>query len=104
LSKGRYYVRRRAKGQDKSEKPRQNTRYKRFAKLGVVIDCDSHLILAAEAGRGPRPDVDRFVPLLEQAVRPKMANRSRGTGDDGWLANLPTGSAASSPATVNAGK
>jgi hypothetical protein len=64
----RYYVRRRAKGQDKSEKPRQNTRYKRFAKLGVVVDCASHLILAAEAGRGPRPDVDRFVPLLEQAL------------------------------------
>jgi Transposase DDE domain len=64
----RYYVRRRAKGQDKSEKPRQNTQYKRFAKLGVVVDCASHMILAAEAGRGPRPDVDRFVPLLEQAL------------------------------------
>ncbi|MGH9561020.1 MAG: transposase, partial [Terracidiphilus sp.] len=64
----RYYVRRRAKGQHKSEKPRQITRYKRFAKLGVVVDCASHLILAAEAGRGPRPDVDRFVPLLEQAL------------------------------------
>jgi len=64
----RYYVRRRAKGQNKSEKPRQSTRYKRFAKLGVVVDCATHLILAAEAGRGPRPDVDRFVPLLEQAL------------------------------------
>jgi hypothetical protein len=64
----RYYVRRRAKGQSKSEKPRQNTRYKRFAKLGVVIDTSSHLILAAEAGRGPRPDVDRFAPLVEQAL------------------------------------
>lgn len=64
----RYYVRRRAKGQNQSEKPRQNTRYKRFSKLGVVVDCASHMILAAEAGRGPRPDVDRFVPLLEQAL------------------------------------
>lgn len=64
----RYYVRRRAKGQGKSETPRQNTRYKRFAKLGLVVDCSSHLILAAEAGRGPRPDVDRFVPLLEQTL------------------------------------
>lgn len=64
----RYYVRRRAKGQRKSEKPRQITRYKRFAKLGVVADTATHLILAAEAGSGPRPDVDRFVPLLEQAL------------------------------------
>jgi hypothetical protein len=64
----RYYVRRRAKGQNKSEKPRQKTRYKRFAKLGIAVDCATHLILAAEAGRGPRPDVDRFVPLLEQAL------------------------------------
>jgi hypothetical protein len=64
----RYYVRRRAKGQHKWEKPRQMTRYKRFAKLGVVADCDTHLVLAAEAGRGPRPDVDRFVPLMEQAL------------------------------------
>jgi hypothetical protein len=64
----RYYVRRRAKGQSKSEKPRQTTRYKRFAKLGLTVDCATHLILAAEAGSGPRPDADRFVPLLEQAL------------------------------------
>jgi len=64
----RYYVRRRAKGQKKGEKPRQITSYKHFAKLGVVVDCASHLILAAEAGSGPRPDVDRFVPLLDQAL------------------------------------
>ena len=64
----RYYVRRRAKGQAKSQKPRQTTRYKRFAKLGVVVDTATHLILAAEAGAGPRPDTDRFVPLLEQAL------------------------------------
>jgi hypothetical protein len=64
-----YYVRRRAKGQAKSEKPLQKTRYKRFPKLGVVSDVSNHLILAAEAGGGPRPDVDRFVPLLEQASR-----------------------------------
>ena len=64
-----YYVRRRAKGQSKSEKPLQNTRYKRFPKLGVVSDVANHLILAAEAGGGPRPDVDRFVPLIDQALR-----------------------------------
>jgi hypothetical protein len=64
----RYYVRRRAKGQSKSEKPAQNTRYRSYAKLGLVTDCSDHLVLAAEAGAGPRPDTDRFVPLLDQAL------------------------------------
>jgi Transposase DDE domain len=42
--------------------------YRRFAKLELAADCGSHLILAAIAGRGPRVDVDRFVPLLDQAL------------------------------------
>jgi hypothetical protein len=64
----RYYVRRRAKGQSKGEKPAQNTRYRSYAKLGLAVDCSNHLIVAAEAGAGPRPDTDRFVPLLDQAL------------------------------------
>jgi hypothetical protein len=64
----RYYVNRRAKGQAKDEKPSQNTKYKRFAKLEVVVDCQTHLILAAIPGRGPRPDSDRLVPLLDAAL------------------------------------
>lgn len=71
-----YYVRRRAKGQAAGEKaagkaagkPAQETRYKRFGKLEAVIDCADHLILAALAGRGPRPDADRLVPLLDEAL------------------------------------
>jgi hypothetical protein len=42
--------------------------YRRFAKLELAADCATHLILAAIAGRGPRVDVDRFVPLLDQAL------------------------------------
>ena len=64
----RYYVQRRAKGQNKSEKPAQKTTYKRFAKLEAIFDCDSHLILAVAGGLGPRPDADRMVPLLEEAL------------------------------------
>lgn len=64
----RYYVQRRAKGQKKSEKPGQKTTYKRFAKLEVIFDCDSHLILAVACGLGPRPDTDRMVPLLDEAL------------------------------------
>lgn len=64
----RYYVRRRAKGQSKDEKPSQESRYKRFAKLEVVVDCETHLILSGIPGRGPRPDTDRLVPLLDSAL------------------------------------
>jgi hypothetical protein len=64
----RYYVQRRAKGQDKAEKPAQKTTYKRFAKLEAVFDCATHLIVGALAGRGPKPDADRFVPLLDEAL------------------------------------
>jgi Transposase DDE domain len=64
----RYYVARRAKGQKRSEKPAQQTTYKRYAKLEAVFDCDTHLILAAFGTTGPRPDTDRFVPLLEAAL------------------------------------
>lgn len=57
-----YYTRRRAAD---GKKP---VTYKHFSKLEVGVDCDTHLIVAAIAGRGPRPDVDRFVPLLEQIL------------------------------------
>jgi Transposase DDE domain len=56
-----YYVRRR----NSSSKRWQTVAYSRFAKLEAAVDCQSHLLLAVLAGRGPRPDVDRFVPLLE---------------------------------------
>jgi hypothetical protein len=65
-----YYVRRRHAG--KSTK--KGVFYCRFAKLEASFDCDSHLMLAALMGRGPRPDVDRFVPLLDatlEVARPK---------------------------------
>ena len=42
--------------------------YRRYAKLELATDCATHLVLAAIAGRGPRVDVDRFVPLLDQAL------------------------------------
>jgi hypothetical protein len=63
-----YYVRRRGKGQSRW----QTVLYSRYAKLEASFECTSHLMLAALVGRGPRPDTDRFVPLLDatrQAVR-----------------------------------
>jgi Transposase DDE domain len=57
--------RRRARG----GKGWQATTYKRFAKLGAAVDCETHLAIAAIPRRGPRVDTDRFVPLLEGALR-----------------------------------
>ena len=61
----RYYVRRKAKG---GRSAQRRTTYKRFGKLELAVDCATHLILAAIPGRGPRPDTDRFVPLLDGAL------------------------------------
>lgn len=57
----RYYVRRRNGGQTAAKA----VIYSRYAKLESAFDCASHLMLAAIASRGPRPDTDRFVPLLD---------------------------------------
>jgi hypothetical protein len=60
-----YYVRRRAR----DGKSYQHTTYRRFAELEAAVDCSSHVIIAAIPRRGPRVDTDRFVPLLENALR-----------------------------------
>jgi hypothetical protein len=57
-----YYTRRKA-GDGKTP-----VFYKRFAKLELAVDCATHFIVAAIAGRGPRVDIDRFVPLLDRAL------------------------------------
>jgi hypothetical protein len=59
----RYYVRRR----HGATKQWQTVAYSRYAKLEAAFDCATHLMLAALAGRGPRVDTDRFVPLLDAA-------------------------------------
>ena len=59
-----YYVRRR----NGTAKRWQTVAYSRFAKLEAAVDCRSHLLLAVLVGRGPRPDSNRFVPLLEATL------------------------------------
>jgi hypothetical protein len=56
-----YYVRRRSS----TSKAWQRLTYRRYAKLELAIDTTNHVILAAFAGQGPRPDTDRYVPLLK---------------------------------------
>ncbi len=59
-----YFVRRRKKVGEAWKK----VVYHRYPKLGVVCDVTSHFIFAYEARRGPKPDVDEFESLVEQAL------------------------------------
>lgn len=60
-----YYVKRRSR----DPSVWQTTTYTGFPKLEAGVDCASHLVIAAIPRRGPRVDVDRFIPLLEAALR-----------------------------------
>jgi len=57
----RYFICRRARAPDL----RQTATYRTYAKLALIVDCETHLILATHCGMGPRPDVDELQPLLE---------------------------------------
>jgi len=61
----RYYVKRRASGGDRD----QITTYAKYPKVVFVVDCSSHMILAAIPGRGPGSDLMQFGAALGQAVR-----------------------------------
>lgn len=60
-----YFVRRRKRVGD----PWKTVVYHRYPKLGLVCGTDDHFIFASHAGRGPRPDVDEFRPLVAEALR-----------------------------------
>jgi hypothetical protein len=60
-----YYVRRRSA----TSKKWQRVAYSRYAKLELAVDTANHVVLAAFAGRGPRPDTDRYVPLLKATLQ-----------------------------------
>ena len=60
-----YFVRRR----NRVTGPWKTVAYHRYPKLGLVCDIRCHFIVAARAGRGPRPDVDEFRPLVGEALR-----------------------------------
>lgn len=60
-----YYVRRRSATNQRW----QRLTYRHYAKLELAVDTVNHVILAALAGRGPRPDTDRYVPLLKATLQ-----------------------------------
>ncbi len=61
----RYYVKRRAK----TGTATQEMTYAKYPKAVFVVDCQSHLILAAVPGRGPGSDLVQFRAALRQAAR-----------------------------------
>ncbi len=56
-----YYI----QGRSRAPNLCQTTTSRWFGKLAIVVDCDTHLILATYCGTGPRPDVDELKPLLK---------------------------------------
>ena len=60
-----YFIKRRAR----TTEPWKTLVYHRYPKLGVVCDTSDHFILACQARRGPRPDVDEFRSLIGDALR-----------------------------------
>jgi len=66
-----YFVKQR----NRVSQPWKTVVYHRYPKLGVVSDNDRHFILAMRVGRGPRPDVDEFAPLVDEAQRAMRLTR-----------------------------
>lgn len=63
-----YFTKRRKqsrKRDDDHANATQRVAYRRFPKLGIVIDCATHMILSHARGQGPRPDVDQLLPLMD---------------------------------------
>jgi hypothetical protein len=60
-----YYVRRRSA----TNKNWQRLTYRHYAKLELAVDTANHVVLAALTGQGPRPDTNRYIPLLKATQR-----------------------------------
>lgn len=58
-------------GPEKQAKNRPAKAHKKstFPKLSILCDCLSHLALSFHADRGPWPDYEYFVPLLDDACQ-----------------------------------
>lgn len=46
--------------------------YRRFPKVGLLVDCQSHLVLAAVPGLGPSPDITHLVEAVSEANRRQL--------------------------------
>lgn len=62
----RYFVRRR-KRDFKTTNLYQTTTYRRWPKLAIAADCDTHLIVSLKTMRGPNPDIRHIESVVEDA-------------------------------------
>jgi hypothetical protein len=60
-----YFVKRRAEYRTEH----QNTTYTRYPKVGIVSDCNSHLVLSGVPSRGPYPDIVHYEKAVEEAEK-----------------------------------
>ncbi|MEK7625620.1 MAG: IS5 family transposase [Patescibacteria group bacterium] len=60
-----YFVSRKSKGGASV----QETTYTHFPKVGIVVDCATHLVLGAIPSRGPSTDVMHFPAALREALK-----------------------------------
>jgi hypothetical protein len=60
-----YFVKRKAKGR----KEYQMTTYTRYPKVGIISDCDTHLVLSGVPSRGPYPDIVHFEKAIVEAEK-----------------------------------
>jgi len=59
-----YFVKRRSR----SPGLWQTTTYKRYPKLAVTCDCQTHMVLSMQTTRGPSPDVNEFCDGVKPAA------------------------------------
>ena len=60
-----YFVKRKAKGGVYD----QHTTYTRYPKVGIVSDCDTHLVLSGVPSRGPYPDIAHYEKAIRDAEK-----------------------------------
>ena len=60
-----YFVKRKAKGED----IHRMMTYTRYPKVGIIVDCASHLILSGVPSRGPYPDIVHFEKAVLEAQK-----------------------------------
>ncbi len=63
----RYFVRRCQRG-FKTRGIWQTTTYRRYPKIGLVCDCATHLVIAAQPGRGPGADITHLDRVMVDAL------------------------------------
>jgi hypothetical protein len=61
-----YFVKRRERGEKNLY---QTTTYTQYPKVGIISDCDTHLVLSGVPGRGPFPNIVHFKKAVIEAKK-----------------------------------